>query len=182
MKQLRLQETYEKQVKPALIKSLGVNNPMAVPGLKKIVINVGIAEEQYQDKALENMRMQLALITGQKPVDAAAKKSIAEFKIRTGQVIGLKVTLRGKRMYQFMDKLVSIVLPQIKDFGGVNPKSFDGQGNYTLGLKEQIVFPELSYDTIDKIMGLQITVVTTAHDDKVARKLLELMGMPFAKE
>ena len=160
MKPPRLQELYEQQVKLALIKSLGVNNPMAVPGLKKVVLNVGIAEEQYQDKALESMRAQLALITGQKPADAAAKKSIAEFKIRTGQVIGLKVTLRGRRMYQFMDKLVNIVLPQIKDFGGVNPRSFDGQGNYTLGLKEQIVFPELSYDTIDKIRGLEITIVT----------------------
>ena len=182
MKPPRLQELYEQQVKLALIKSLGVNNPMAVPGLKKVVLNVGIAEEQYQDKALESMRAQLALITGQKPADAAAKKSIAEFKIRTGQGIGLKVTLRGRRMYQFMDKLVNIVLPQIKDFGGVNPRSFDGQGNYTLGLKEQIVFPELSYDTIDKIRGLEITIVTSAKTNAAAKQLLELLGMPFSKE
>jgi len=182
MSKPRLKETYETKLKPALMQEFKMGNPMAVPEVKKIVVNVGIAEEQGQDKALENMRAQLAAITGQKPSDRKAKRSIAEFKIREGDVIGLKVTMRGRRMYQFLDKLISVVLPQIKDFGGVSGRGFDGRGNYTLGLREQIVFPELSYDTIDKIMGLQITVVTTAHDDKVARKLLELMGMPFAKE
>ena len=179
---LRLQNKYEQQIKPDLMKELGLNNVMAVPKVTKVVINTGIAEDQYQDKALESMRAQLGLITGQKPADAMAKKSIAEFKIRAGQVIGLKVTLRGKRMYQFLDKLVSVVLPQIKDFSGVSPSSFDGKGNYTLGFKEQIVFPELTYDTIDKIRSLEITLVTSAKTDDEARRLLQAVGMPFSKE
>lgn len=178
----RLQGKYEQQIRPALMQELGLNNVMAVPGVTKVVINTGLFEDQYQDKALESMRTQLGLISGQRPADAAAKKSIAEFKIRTGQVIGLKVTLRGKRMYQFLDKLVSVVLPQIKDFGGVSPGSFDGKGNYTLGFKEQIVFPELTYDTIDKIRSLEITLVTSAKTDADARRLLEAVGMPFSKE
>jgi len=179
---LRLQNKYEQQIKPDLMKELGLNNVMAVPKVTKVVINTGIAEDQYQDKALESMRTQLGLISGQRPVDAVAKKSIAEFKIRTGQVIGLKVTLRGKRMYQFLDKLVSVVLPQIKDFSGVNPNSFDGKGNYTLGFREQIVFPELTYDTIDKIRSLEITLVTSAKTDGEARQLLQALGVPFSKE
>ncbi|OGY15885.1 MAG: 50S ribosomal protein L5 [Candidatus Chisholmbacteria bacterium RIFCSPHIGHO2_01_FULL_48_12] len=178
----RLQLRYEQQIRPALAKELGLNNVMAVPKVNKVVINTGIAEDQYQDKALESMRAQLGLITGQKPADAMAKKSIAEFKIRAGQVIGLKVTLRGKRMYQFLDKLVSVVLPQIKDFSGVNPNSFDGKGNYTLGFREQIVFPELTYDTIDKIRSLEITLVTSAKTDGEARQLLQALGVPFSKE
>lgn len=178
----RLQLRYEQEIRPAVAKELGLNNVMAVPKVNKIVINTGIAEDQYQDKALESMRTQLSLITGQKPADAMAKKSIAEFKIRAGQVIGLKVTLRGKRMYQFLDKLVSVVLPQIKDFSGVNPNSFDGKGNYTLGFREQIVFPELTYDTIDKIRSLEITLVTSAKTDGEARQLLQALGVPFSKE
>ena len=178
----RLQLRYEQQIRPALAKELGLNNVMAVPKVNKVVINTGIAEDQYQDKALESMRAQLGLITGQKPADAMAKKSIAEFKIRAGQVIGLKVILRGKRMYQFLDKLVSVVLPQIKDFSGVNPNSFDGKGNYTLGFREQIVFPELTYDTIDKIRSLEITLVTSAKTDGEARQLLQALGVPFSKE
>lgn len=178
----RLQNKYEQKIRPALMKELGLGNVMAVPGVTKVVINTGLFEDQYQDKALESMRTQLGLISGQRPADAAAKRSIAEFKIRTGQVIGLKVTLRGKRMYQFLDKLVSVVLPQIKDFGGVSPGSFDGKGNYTLGFKEQIVFPELTYDTIDKIRSLEITLVTSAKTDADARRLLEAVGMPFSKE
>jgi large subunit ribosomal protein L5 len=178
----RLQLKYEGEIRPVLAKELGLNNVLAVPRVNKVVINAGISEDQYQDKALESMRTQLGLITGQRPANAMAKKSIAEFKIRAGQVIGLKVTLRGKRMYQFLDKLVSLVLPQIKDFGGVNPNSFDGQGNYTLGLKEQIVFPELTYDTIDKIRSLEITLVTSAKTDSQARQLIQALGVPFNKE
>lgn len=178
----RLQEIYETKLVPQLKEELKVKNVMALPRLAKVVINVSVSEEQHQDEALAETGKQLALITGQQPVQTRAKKSIAEFKIRAGDPIGLKVTLRGRIMYEFMDKFVSLVLPQIKDFQGVRPTGFDGQGNYTLGLKEQIVFPEISYDTIDKIRGLEITLVTTAGDDEVARKLLTLLGIPFMKE
>ena len=178
----RLKDTYLKKILPQLIQELKLTNPLSAPRITKLVINVGLSEDQHQDQALTNMSRQLALTTGQKPALTQAKRSIAEFKIRAGDPIGLKVTLRGRRMYQFLDKLISTVLPQIKDFQGVSPHGFDGHGNYTLGLKEQIVFPELDYDTIDKIRGLEITLVTSASTDSPARKLLQLMGVPFAKE
>ncbi|MBI4034791.1 MAG: 50S ribosomal protein L5 [Candidatus Chisholmbacteria bacterium] len=177
----RLQKKYEQEVKPKLKDQLGMSNLGAVPRLIKVVVSVGISEEQRQE-ALEGMGRQLALITGQKPVETRAKKSIAEFKIRAGEPVGLKVTLRGKRMYQFVDKLINVVLPQIKDFQGVAEDGFDGKGNYTLGLKEQVVFPELTYDTIDKIRGLEVTLVTSAVQDSQGQALLALLGVPFTKE
>lgn len=170
----RLQEHYEQEVRPKL-------SPEAPPRVVKVLVNTGVSEDQHQDQALTSMGQQLAIITGQKPIVRRAKKSIAEFKIRAGDPIGLTVTLRGRRMYQFLDKLINLVLPQIKDFQGLQPTGFDGHGNFTLGLKEQIVFPELSYDTIDKIRGLEITLVTSAINDQEGRKLLELLGIPFMK-
>jgi len=152
-----------------------------IPRVVKVLVNTGVSEDQHQDQALTSMGKQLAIITGQKPMVRRAKKSIAEFKIRAGDPIGLTVTLRNRRMYQFLDKLINLVLPQIKDFQGLQPTGFDGRGNFTLGLKEQIVFPELSYDTIDKIRGLEITLVTSATNDQEGRRLLELLGIPFVK-
>ena len=178
----RLRKKYQQQVLPQLKKELDLNNDLQVPKISKTVLNIGIAEEQHQDKALENMSQQLAVITGQKPKIASAKKSIAGFKIRAGDPIGLMATLRGERMYQFLDKLINIVLPRVKDFQGVKATAFDQNGNYSLGLEEQIVFPEIDYDKIDKVRSMQINIVTTASNPNDAKKLMELMGFPFEKD
>lgn len=177
----RLLEKYRQTVVPALKKEFNLKNDLSVPKVDKIVINTGITEQQGQAQALKNFSDQLGLISGQKPKTTTARLSIASFKLRQGDPIGLMVTLRGKRMYEFMDKLISIVLPRVKDFQGISRTGFDGSGNYSLGLNEQIVFPEISYDTIDKVRGLQITFVTTAKTNDRAFRLLELMGMPFTK-
>jgi large subunit ribosomal protein L5 len=175
----RLKERYEKEVRPALMKELGYGNPMQAPRLQKIVVNMGLGEAISNGKIIDASVAQLASITGQKPVVTKARKSIANFKLRQGQSIGAMVTLRGERMYEFFDRLVSIALPRVRDFKGVSPKAFDGKGNYTLGIREQIIFPEINYDQVEKIKGLNITVVTTARDDEGGRALLRLLGMPF---
>jgi large subunit ribosomal protein L5 len=178
----RLKQQINEVVIPALAKEMGIANVMAVPKIEKVVINVGITEDQHQAEALKSMAEQLKLIAGQKPKVCAAKQSIAGFHLRAGDPIGLKVTLRGERMFQFLDKLISVALPRVKDFQGVSATAFDRQGNYSLGLDEQIVFPEINYDKIDRVRGLQIIIVTTAKEPKSARKLLELIGMPFKKD
>jgi len=175
----RLKERYEKEVRPALMKEFGYANPMQAPRLEKIVVNMGLGEAISNGKIIDASVAQLASITGQKPVVTKARKSIANFKLRQGQSIGAMVTLRGDRMYEFFDRLVSIALPRVRDFKGVSPKAFDGKGNYTLGIREQIIFPEINYDQVEKIKGLNITVVTTARDDEGGRALLRFLGMPF---
>ncbi|MFH1347893.1 MAG: 50S ribosomal protein L5 [Candidatus Margulisiibacteriota bacterium] len=175
-------EKFEKEILPSLLKSEGIKNPMLVPRLVKIVINRGVGEAREDSKAIDVSAKELTDITGQKPLFRKAKKSIATFKLREGQQIGLKVTLRGKRMYDFLNKLINLSLPKIRDFRGVNPKSFDGRGNYTLGIKEQLIFPEVDYERVDRVRGMDITIVTAARNDQEARKLLEAMGMPFRKE
>ncbi len=175
----RLKERFEKEIRPALMKELGYGNPMQAPRLEKIVVNMGLGEAINNGKIIDASVAQLSSITGQKPVVTKARKSIANFKLRQGQSIGAMVTLRGDRMYEFFDRLVSIALPRVRDFKGVSPKAFDGKGNYTLGIREQIIFPEINYDQVEKIKGLNITVVTTARDDEGGRALLRLLGMPF---
>jgi large subunit ribosomal protein L5 len=175
----RLKERYEKEVRPALMKEFGYANPMQAPRLEKIVVNMGLGEAINNGKIIDASVAQLAAIAGQKPVVTKARKSIANFKLRQGQSIGAMVTLRGDRMYEFFDRLVSIALPRVRDFKGVSPKAFDGKGNYTLGIREQIIFPEINYDQVEKIKGLNITVVTTARDDEGGRALLRFLGMPF---
>ncbi|MEW6183974.1 MAG: 50S ribosomal protein L5 [Bacillota bacterium] len=175
----RLKEKYQKEVMAALIEKFGYENVMEVPKLEKVTVNVGLGEAIQNPKATDAAIVDLKAITGQKPVVTRAKKSIAAFKLRAGMQIGAKVTLRGQRMYDFVDKLVNIVLPRVRDFRGVSPKSFDGRGNYTLGMKEQIIFPEIDYDKVDRVRGMNITFVTTAKNDEEARELLRLMGMPF---
>ncbi len=177
----RLEEKYLTEVAPQLKAQLGYSNVMQLPKLKKIVINIGLGEATQEPKALEAAEKDLATISGQHPVTTRAKKSISAFKLRAGVPIGMMVTLRGKRMYDFFDKLVNVVLPRFRDFRGLSRDSFDGRGNYSLGMKEQIVFPEIDYDKVDKIRGLEVTIVTTARNDDEARTLLELMGMPFRK-
>ena len=177
-----LKETYHKEVIPGLIERHGYKNVMKVPRLVKISLNIGVGEAIQNAKALGAAEADLAAISGQHPVITRAKKSIAAFRLRAGMPIGLMVTLRGKRMYDFFDKLVNAVLPRIQEFQGVSPESFDGRGNYTLGFKEQIHFPEISYDKIDKARGLEVSIVTTAKTDEEGRHLLELMGMPFTKD
>jgi large subunit ribosomal protein L5 len=177
----RLRERYQKEVIPAMMKEGGYRNPMQVPRLRVIVLNIGLGEAIQNQKALEGATNDLAQITGQRPVITRSKKSIAAFRLRSGMPIGAKVTLRGERMYEFFDRLVSAVLPRIRDFQGVPRNAFDGHGNYTLGLKEQIVFPEIDYDKVDKIRGLQVCICTTARTDEEARRFLELMGMPFSR-
>ena len=177
----RLKEKYQKDIVTQMMKKFGYKNVMEVPRLDKIVLNIGLGEALSNPKVLEAAEKDLATIAGQHPVITKAKKSIASFKLRAGLPIGIMVTLRDKRMYEFFDKLVSVVLPRIRDFQGVSRDSFDGQGNYTLGLKEQIVFPEIEYDKVDKIRGLEITIVTSAKNDEDGRRLLETMGMPFRK-
>ena len=178
----RLKERYRKEIVSALMELRGYKNVMQVPRLDKIVLNIGLGEAIQNAKALEAAERDLAAISGQHPVITRAKKSIASFKLRAGMPIGLMVTLRGVRMHDFFDKLVNVVLPRIREFQGVPRNSFDGRGNYTLGLKEQICFPEVDYDTIDKVRGLEVSIVTTASTDDEGKHLLELLGMPFAKD
>jgi large subunit ribosomal protein L5 len=175
----RLRARFEKEVAPALLKELELKNVMAVPRLHKIVVNMGVGEATQNAKVLDPAVNELGQITGQKPVVTRAKKSIAAFKVRQGQSIGAMVTLRGDRMYEFFDRLVNIVLPRVRDFRGVSSKSFDGRGNYTIGLHDQLIFPEISYEKVDKQKGMNVTIVTTAANDNQARTLLKHMGMPF---
>jgi large subunit ribosomal protein L5 len=177
----RLRDQYREEVVPELMKEFGYSNVMQVPQLKKIVVNIGLGEAISNAKALEAAADDLSTITGQRPVVTRAKKSIAAFKLRAGMPIGAMVTLRGPRMYEFFDRLVSITLPRIRDFRGVSPNSFDGRGNYTLGLSEQLAFPEIDYDKIDKTRGLELSLVTSARTDEEGRRLLALLGMPFAR-
>jgi len=176
----RLKEKYQKEVVPALMEKFGYKNVMEVPRLAKVTVNMGLGEAIQNPKAIDAAVEDLKAITGQKPVVTRAKKSIAAFKLRAGMQIGAKVTLRGERMYDFVDKLFNIVLPRVRDFRGVPPKAFDGRGNFTLGLREQIIFPEIDYDKVDRVRGMNITFVTTAKTDEEARELLRLLGMPFA--
>jgi large subunit ribosomal protein L5 len=175
----RLKERFQKEIAPALAKELGLTNPMAVPRLHKVVVNMGVGEATQNVKMLDPLVRDVGEITGQKPVVTKAKKSIAAFKVREGMSIGAMVTLRGDRMYEFMDRLINIALPRVRDFRGVSTKSFDGRGNYTLGLHDQLIFPEIDYAKVDKLKGMNVTIVTTAHDDNQARALLKHMGMPF---
>ena len=177
----RLQVKYENEVKKALLEKYQYSSPMQIPGLNKIVINIGVGDATQDGKRLEEAVAELAQITGQKPVITKAKKSIATFKVREGQEIGCKVTLRGLRMWDFYDKLVSIALPRVRDFRGVSKNAFDGRGNYTLGIKEQLIFPEIDYDKVAKVRGMDIVIVTTARTDEEAYTLLDLMGMPFQR-
>jgi len=178
----RLKERYKEEIIPSLMKLYGYNNVMQVPRLDKMVLNIGLGEATQNAKALEAAERDLAAISGQHPVITRAKKSIASFRLKAGMPIGLKVTLRGKRMYEFFDKVVNAVLPRMREFRGVSINSFDGWGNYTLGLKEQTIFPEIEYDKIDKARGLEVSIITTAKTDEEGRHLLELLGMPFAKD
>ena len=175
----RMKEKYQTEVVPALMERFGYKNIMEVPRFEKIVLNIGVGEATQDPKALEAAVRDLETISGQKPVISHAKKSVAAFKLRAGMAIGCKVTLRGDRMFEFFDRLVSIALPRIRDFRGLSPASFDGRGNYSLGLREQLVFPEIDYDKIDKVRGLMVTIGTTAETDEEAYELLKLMGMPF---
>lgn len=176
----RLYDKYVKEVAPALMQKYGYKSTMQIPKLEKIVINIGIGEAKENAKVLDSAANDLAIITGQKPLITKVKKSVANFKIREGMNIGCKVTLRREKMYEFLDKLFNIALPRVRDFRGINPDSFDGRGNYALGLKEQLIFPEIEYDKIDKIRGMDIVMVTTAHTDEEARELLSQLGAPFA--
>jgi large subunit ribosomal protein L5 len=175
----RLKDKYLKEIKPALLKELGLNNTMAVPRLEKIVLNMGLGEATQNVKVMDPLMADLGLITGQKPVVTRAKKSIAAFKVREGMPIGAMVTLRGDKMYEFLDRLVSTALPRVRDFKGVSTKSFDGRGNYTLGIRDQLIFPEIDYSHVDKLKGMNVTIVTTAKDDQQARALLQHFGIPF---
>src|SRR6476661_3602530 len=175
----RLKERFGKEVAPALMKEFDLKNPMAVPHLHKIIVNMGVGEATQNAKILDPAVHELGQITGQKPIVTRAKKSIAAFKVREGMPIGAMVTLRGDRMYEFFDRLVNIVLPRVRDFRGVSTKSFDGRGNYTIGLHDQLIFPEIDYAKVDKLKGMNVTIVTTARDDNQARTLLKHMGMPF---
>ncbi|MFA7175439.1 MAG: 50S ribosomal protein L5 [Kiritimatiellia bacterium] len=175
----RLQEKHIKEVTPALVQRFGYKNPMQVPGLVKVVVNMGVGDAAADSKALDAAMEDLAMITGQKPLITKAKHSIAAFKIRSGMAIGAKVTLRGDRMYDFLDKLVNVVLPRIRDFQGISPKGCDGRGNYTFGLREQLIFPEIDIDKVTKTRGMDISVVTTAKTDEEAIELLRALGMPF---
>jgi large subunit ribosomal protein L5 len=179
--QSRLKERYDKDILPALIKEFGYQNVMRAPRLAKIVINIGLGEAIQNNKAIQYAVDDLSAITGQRPVVTKAKRSVASFKLREGMPIGVTVTLRGQRMYDFLDKLVNVALPRLRDFQGVSTDSFDGHGNYTLGLREQLVFPEINYDKIDKVRGMEMTIVTTATTDEEGRRLLTLVGMPFKR-
>ena len=177
----RLQKIYREKIVPELKQSLGLKNTMQVPRIKKITVNMGVGEAVADKKVMDAATADLAKITGQKPAVTKAKKSVATFKVRDGQAIGCKVTLRGARMYEFLDRLVNIAIPRIRDFRGISARSFDGRGNYSLGVKEQIIFPEIQYDQIDQIRGMDITISTSAHDDKHGRALLEAFNFPFRK-
>ncbi len=177
----RLKEYYAKEVAPALQKKFGYKSVMQIPKLDKIIINVGCGEAKDNSKVVSAIMNDLSIITGQKPVECKAKKSVANFKIREGMTIGVKVTLRGERMYEFLDRFFNLALPRVRDFRGINPNSFDGRGNYSMGVKEQLIFPEIEYDKIDAVRGMDICFVTTANTDEEARELLSLMGAPFEK-
>ncbi|CAM2814251.1 50S ribosomal protein L5 [Dolosigranulum pigrum] len=177
----RLSEKFKNEVSPSLVEKFNYSSVMEVPRVDKIVLNMGVGDAVSNTKNLDKAVEELALIAGQKPVITRAKKSIAAFRLREGMPIGAKVTLRGERMYEFLDKLVSVSLPRVRDFRGVSPKSFDGRGNYTLGVKEQLIFPEIDFDDVNKVRGLDITIVTTAETDEEGRELLKQMGMPFKK-
>lgn len=179
MEMPRLKEKYLKEIRPAMQKKFGYKNVMEIPKLEKIVVNMGVGEATQNPKALDGAVEDLMAITGQRPVVIKARKSISAFKLRKGMKIGCKVTLRGNRMYEFLDRLVNVALPRVRDFKGVSPHSFDGRGNYSLGIKEQLIFPEVDYDKIDQVRGMDITIVTTAKTDEEARELLRLFGMPF---
>ncbi|ABG05087.1 LSU ribosomal protein L5P [Rubrobacter xylanophilus DSM 9941] len=175
----RLKDRYRQEVAPALKERFGIDNPMRVPTLEKIVVNMGVGEAAQDSRKLDGAMEDLARITGQKPQVRRARKSIAGFKIREGMPVGARVTLRGERMWEFLDRLISVALPRVRDFRGVSPDSFDGRGNYALGVREQLIFPEISYDAVDSVRGLDIAIVTTAETDEEARELLRLLGMPF---
>lgn len=177
---VRLKEMYNTEVAKAMMEKFGYKNVMEIPKVEKVVLNMGVGEAVGNPKAMESALADMTLIAGQKPIVTRAKKSLAAFKIREGMPIGAKVTLRGERMYHFLDKLINIALPRVRDFRGVNPNSFDGRGNYSMGVKEQLMFPEIDYDKVDKMRGMDIIVVTTAKTDEEARELLRLMGMPFS--
>ncbi len=178
----RMQEQYNKEVVPALRKAFDFKNIMQVPRIEKIVVNIGMGEALDNPKALESAVADLVIITGQKPVMTKARKSISNFKLREGRLIGTKVTLRGDRMWAFLDRLLNTALPRVRDFRGVSANAFDGRGNYTLGLRDQLIFPEIEYDKIDKLRGMEVTIVTTAKNDNQARVLLQLLGMPFSRK
>lgn len=178
----RLKDSYRNEVIPALMKEFGYHNVMEVPRLEKIVVNVGVGEALQNAKALDHTVQDITTITGQQPIVTRAKKSIAGFKLREGMTVGVKVTLRGNRMYDFLDRLCNVALPRRRDFRGISPDSFDGRGNYTLGLREQLVWPEIDYDSIDKVRGMEISIVTTAKTDEEGWHLLQLLGMPFARQ
>ena len=175
----RLKQRYQKDVAPAIAKEFAIKNPMAIPRLEKIVLNMGMGEAVANAKILDTALAELTSIAGQKPVITKAKKSIASFKLRQGMPIGVMVTLRGERMYEFFDRLVSVALPRVRDFRGVSPKAFDGRGNYTIGVREQLIFPEIDFNKVDKLRGMNISIVTTARNDEEARALLKALGMPF---
>ena len=177
----RLKDTYTNEIVDAMVKKFGYKNVMQVPKLEKVVVNMGVGEAKENVKILEAAMGDLEIITGQKPIQTKAKKSVANFKIREGMPIGCKVTLRGDKMYEFVDRLINLALPRVRDFRGVNPNAFDGRGNYSLGIKEQLIFPEIEYDKVDKIRGMDIIFVTTAKTDEEARELLRLFNMPFAR-
>jgi large subunit ribosomal protein L5 len=178
----RVKEKYEKEIVPALIKAFEYKNIMEVPRVVKVVVNIGLGSEMENAKAVEAAVSDLTKITGQKPIQTKARKSIAAFKLREGRIIGTKVTLRGARMWAFLDRLMNIALPRVRDFRGVSSEAFDGRGNYTLGFKDQLVFPEIEYDKIDKLRGMEVTIVTTAKSDDHGRLLVQMLGMPFRKE
>ncbi len=175
----RISEKYKSEIAPALMQKFGYKSPMQIPKLDKVVINIGVGEAKENSKALDAAMSDLAQITGQKPTVTKAKKSVAAFKLRAGMNIGCKVTLRGEKMYEFVDRLFNVALPRVRDFRGINPNSFDGRGNYSLGLKEQLIFPEIDYDKVDKVRGMDIIFVTTAQTDEEGRELLKQMGAPF---
>ncbi len=177
-----LKERYKTEVVPALMKSLNLTNIMQVPRMEKVVVNIGVGEALENAKALDAAVEDMTKFTGQKPIITRARKSIANFKLREGRAIGVKVTLRGERMWSFMDRLMNVALPRVRDFRGISPNSFDGRGNYTLGLREQLVFTEIEYDKIDKVRGLEVSIVTSAITDEEGRELLRMLGMPFRKE
>ena len=178
----RLKERYNDEIKPALIKRFGYSSSMQAPKVTKVVLNMGVGEAKQDSKMLDQAQEQLAIIAGQKPNVRRARKSIAQFKLREGMAVGLSVTLRGERAYEFLDRLMSIAVPRIRDFRGLNPKAFDGRGNYTLGVREQIIFPEIDYDSVDTVRGLDVTIVTSAQTDAEAFALLDALGMPFSRE
>ena len=177
----RIREMYTSEIAPALMQQFGYKSVMQIPKLDKVVINVGVGDAKENSKAIDAVMKDIATITGQKPVPTYARKSVANFKLRQGMKIGVKVTLRGERMYEFVDRLFNLALPRVRDFKGINPNAFDGRGNYSLGLKEQLLFPEIEYDKVEKIRGMDICFVTTAQNDEEARELLRRMGAPFAK-